>query len=320
MRWSARALVELGNLHRRFWAVACAIAGPRATYAVMGTLGRLLYRLLEPLRSQSEHSLRAAFGGHADARDVAHLAKRAYMHRAWSLADLYLAERLLHPGTYHRHGGQISEHGMQLMQRARQAGCPVIFVTGYYGPYDLLPVFLGYNGIRPAVVYQPHPNAAFDAFRQRVRARSGCEMVPVAQAAVRFASLLAKGGSVAIVADHQAEAVGLDATFLGMPTRAYRSVALLAWRYEAAVVVAGIRRTGEPFRFELVMADLILPDDWKDRDDPIAYITQRYLLGLEHIVKADPSQYLWAHPRADEPSSPRQADRSPSPVQSEPRP
>ena len=180
----------------------------------------------------------------------------------------------------------------------------MIFVTGYYGPYDLLPVFLGYNGIQPAVVYQPHPNAAFDAFRQRVRSRSGCEMVPLAQAARRFGELLGAGGTVAIVADHQAAKGGAPADFLGLPRHAYRSVALLAWRYGAAVVVAGIRRTAEPFQFEWVLADLILPADWKECDDAVEYITHRYLAGLQQIVKADPSQYLWAYPRANKMTRP----------------
>jgi len=292
-----QVILAVSNLHRRVLAVVCAVAGPRITYAVLGTLGRWLFRLLDPVRQRSETQLQAALGHRFDAGQVKRLAERAFVHRVWSLADLYLAERFLHPGTFHRYGGRIPPHGLRLMQTVRRLGHPVIFVSGYYGPYDLLPVLLGYNGIRAGVVYRPHPNPAFDAFRRRVRGRSGCELIPLERAAVRLSEILAAGGAVALVADHHLTSGGQPATFLGLPTRVPRSVGLLAWRYEAVVVVAGIRRVGDAFHFELVMADLIVPDEWKADPDPVAFITQRYLRGQERIVLADPSQYIWAYAR-----------------------
>ena len=45
------------------------------------------------------------------------------------------------------------------------------------------------------------------------------------------------------------------------------------------------------------MEDLFGPDDWRNDPDPVVYITRRYLAGLERLILADPSQYLWAHPR-----------------------
>ena len=31
--------------------------------------------------------------------------------------------------------------------------------------------------------------------------------------------------------------------------------------------------------------------------DPVEYITSRYLRGIERMILADPTQYLWAYPR-----------------------
>ena len=292
-----RAVLWLGNLHRRMLGVYLAILGPRVAYLVTGLLARSLYRLLEPLRVRSEAQCRAALGGRVRAEEISRIAERSFVHRVWNLTDLMLAERLLHPDTYHRYGGKIPQPYLRRLLAAQQRGQPTVLLTGYYGPFDLLPVFLGYNGIRAGVVYQPHAHEEFDIYRRRIRARSGCELILVDRAAERLGQILAAGGTVAIVADHHADRRGMPVTFLGLPTKAMRSVGLLAWRYKADVIVAGIRRLNDEFRFEIVVADILERHEWQRQDDPVAYITERYLRGLEKIILADPTQYVWGYAR-----------------------
>jgi len=278
-------------------AVCFAVAGPAVAYAVTGLLGRLLYRLMTPFRCRSEAQCRAALAGRVSDQDAATIAERAFVSRVWSLTDLLLAERLLHQGTYTRCGGRIPEPHLSNLLDAQRRRQPAILLSAYYGPFDLLPVFLGFNGVRAGVVYLPHANADFDRHRRRVRARSGCEQIAVGEAALRLPRILSAGGTVAIIADHHAERRGLPVTFLGLPTLAIRSVGLLAWRYGADVVVAGIRRVGEGFRFEIDVVDVMKRADWEDSDNPVLYITKRYLRGLERLVLRDPTQYLWGHAR-----------------------
>ena len=286
---------RLGHLHRRMLAVWFALLGRPFAYAFTTTLGRTLYRLLPPLRRVNEGQCRAALGRNIDPRDVPRVAEQAFVHRILNLTDLVLAERWLHPGTYHRFGGRIPEpHRASL--RAAQGRTPVILVTAYYGPYDLWPVFLGYNGIRAAVVYRPHVNKYFDAYREMVRRRGGCELIPADGAAARVGQILQANGTVALLADHHARR-GMPVRFLGLPTRAMRTVGLLAWRYGATVGVAGIRRLGRRFSFRITVADTIEPKEWRDHPDPPAYVTHRYLRGLERIVLSDPTQYLWGYAR-----------------------
>jgi lauroyl/myristoyl acyltransferase len=122
-------------------------------------------------------------------------------------------------------------------------------------------------------------------------------MIVDTAAATRLPQILERGGTVAILADHHAARRGVPVTFLGLETAASRSVGLLAARYEAVVAVAGIRRTGDAFHFEIVVADLFDQSAWRDEDDPVVYITGRFVSALERIVLADPTQYLWAHAR-----------------------
>ena len=127
--------------------------------------------------------------------------------------------------------------------------------------------------------------------------RGGGELVPAERALQRLPAVLEAGGTVALVADHPAERRGLPVTFLGLPTTVTRTVGLLAWRYKADVVVAGIRRLRRAFRFAIEVNDIIKYAAWAGQAEPIAYITGRYLRGLEQLILRDPTQYLWGYAR-----------------------
>lgn len=278
-------------------AVLFAIIGPRWSYGLMGWSARLLYRLLEPLRLRSEAQCRAALGSAVPDADTAGIAEQSFVHRAQNLTDLMLASRLLRRDSHQRHGGQLTEPYLTQLLDAQQRGQPVILVTAYYGAFDLLPIFLGYNGLRACIVYRPHDNPRFDAYRRRIRGQSGCELVSIADAPTRLAEVLGAGGTVGLVGDHHAEERGMPAEFMGQKTKVLRSIGLLAWRYSADVVVAGIRRLDNTFRFELEVTDVVRHDEWEGHDDPVAFVTDRYLRALERLILADPTQYLWGYAR-----------------------
>ncbi|MFH1749003.1 MAG: lysophospholipid acyltransferase family protein [Planctomycetota bacterium] len=292
---ATRSLVRLSDAYRRLLTVFVGIIGPRAAYACLGALARRVYRLFDPLRLLCEAQCQAALGATRTTREITDIAKQSFVHRAWNLADLMLADRLIRRGTYQNYGGRIPEPYRSMLWNARRNRQPVILLTAYYGPYDLLPLFLGYNGIRAGAVYRRHANPSFDAYRQAIRARSGCEMIPDTEAVMRLPQIMAAGGSVAILADHHATRRGIPVTLLGQKTNVSRSVGLLATHYETVVVVAGIRRLNDAFNFEIVIADLFEPSAWKAADDPVRAVTERYIRGLEQIIRADPRQYLWAH-------------------------
>jgi len=273
------------------------LIGPKYAYRLTGTAARWLYRLLEPLRVRSEAQCRAALKDQVPEEAVPRIAEESFVNRARNLTDLMLASRLLRADTYQRFGGRIEQPWLNQLLDAQHHRKPVILLTAYYGAFDLLPVFLGYNGIRAIAIYLPHSNPGFDAYRRRIRSQSGCELVPVDRAGSRIGDVLEQGGTVALVADHHVASRGMPVTFLGIKTRALRSVGLLAWRYHADVVVAGIRRVGATFRFDLIVADTIRYEELATQEDPVAFVTNRYLRALERLILEDPTQYLWGYAR-----------------------
>lgn len=295
--WLVSIVIALSNGYRRLLAIFFALIGPARAYRITARGARLAYGMMDPLRMRSEAQAQAALSPQVPASDIAFIAAQAFVHRAWNLTDLMLAQRLLRDNTYERYGGRIAEpFRSQMLARQERKG-PSILLSPYYGSFDLLPIFLGYNGIRATVIYRPHSNRGFDVYRRRIRGQSGCEMVPVENAAVRLGQVLGTGGTVALITDHHVEERGMPVTFLGLPTKVLRSVGLLAWRYEADVVVAALRRTAEPFHFNLVVADIMHYAEAAGQADAVAYITDRYLRAMERIILEAPEQYLWAYPR-----------------------
>jgi len=292
-----RAILWLGNIQRRVLATFFAVIGPRAAYRMTGWGASLMYRLLDPLRIRCEVLCRAALHGHVPEDEIPRIARQSFINRARNLTDLMLAPRLLRPGTFERYGGRIPEPFLQELLDGQHRRQPTILLTAYYGSFDLLPIFLGYNGIRAAAVYRTHDNEGFDEYRRNIRGQARCEMIPLQDAAFRTEQILSQGGTIAILADHHVENRGMPVTFLGLPTKVPRSVGLLAWRYEADVVVAAIRRLDDTFRFRLLVADVIYHQESALQDDPVSFVTHRYLRAMEQVILDDPTQYLWAYAR-----------------------
>lgn len=292
-----RFILALGNLHRRCLGFVFALLGPKISYALTGFGARVMYWLLIPLKERSEALCGAALVGRVPESDIPAIAKQSFIHRSRNLTDLMLAAHRLNQNNFERVGGKLPEPFLSRMLTAQREKRPVILVTGYYGSFDMLPIFLGYNGVKASAVYLPHPNRGFDEYRRRIRSQSGCELIPVQRATTRLEQVLESGGTVALVADHHASKRGIEVEFLGIPTRAMSTVGILACRHDAEVVVAGLHRLGADFRFKFEVEETIIPDDWKDEPDPVEWVTRRYMKGIEQLILREPAHYLWGYAR-----------------------
>ena len=63
------------------------------------------------------------------------------------------------------------------------------------------------------------------------------------------------------------------------------------------VIIGYGMRLEESFKFEIGIQQIIYPEEWKDKDDPLRFITQEYSTALENVIRKAPDQYLWTHRR-----------------------
>ena len=66
---------------------------------------------------------------------------------------------------------------------------------------------------------------------------------------------------------------------------------------EVPIIVGYARRDGKIAHYEVGIERIIYPHEWKDKDDPLRWITEEYTKAFEAFVRADPSQYWWLHRR-----------------------
>ena len=184
---------------------------------------------------------------------------------------------------------KLNGPGFEALRAARDAGRPVIAVTGHFGNYDAPRSALIANGYHLEALYRPMNNRFFNAHYARAIHAIG----PVHPRARRgFATLvkhLKSGGMIGIVVDQHMRQ-GEDVTFFGHTARTATSAADLALRYNAILVpMYGVRQP-DGLSFDLVFEDPIPHGD-------AVSMTQAINDSLETITRKNMDQWMWSHRR-----------------------
>ena len=171
-------------------------------------------------------------------------------------------------------------------------------LTGHYGNWEILGYVLATLGFDTTSVARPLDNPYVNDWLLGVRERQGQRIIAKKGATDEVTTCSSRKGTVGFIADQNAGSKGIFVDFFGRKASTYKSIGLLAMQYEVPVVDR-LRPAGrrDRFRFTVGVQDIIYPEDWKEQDDPLRYITQRYTKAIEDFVRADPGQYLWVHRR-----------------------
>ncbi len=231
------------------------------------------------------------------------MAKRSYEHLFELAVEMTACQRLLTEDGWPNHI-RLGE-GIKSVFDELFSGRPLILITGHCGNWEVLGFTLGMLGFRVHGVYRPLDVRPIDRWVRESRSRRGLELVDKFGAVQRMPELI-KSGAVAFVADQNAGDRGMFVPYFGRLTSTYKSIGLLALKTRAAVVVGSARRLeagapGDPIRktrgLDYVMdaEEVIEPEEYEAQPDPLYYLTAKYRLALERIVRRAPEQYLWMH-------------------------
>lgn len=182
-------------------------------------------------------------------------------------------------------------------------GRPCVMVTGHCGNWEVLGYALAMLGFPMYALYRPLDNPVLDRWVRAERQRHGLVLLDKFGAVERMPGILARGEPVAFVADQNAGDRGLFVPYFGRLASTYKSIGLMAMRFDAPLIVGMAKRTVGPeggervkgFRYHVYVADVIRPEDWKAQPDPLFYLTARYRRAIETMVRTAPEQYLWMH-------------------------
>ncbi len=265
-----------------------------ANLATARLIGEIMYRIDRKHRDRAMANLRRSFPDKPDV-ELHHLARRSMQHLIMLGVEVLFTTRLIHLDTWRRYIKlQNLTEALELLVRAKS---PLIMLTGHYGNWEILGYTLATLGFESASVARPLDNPYINHWLLGVRQKQGQRILDKKGATGEITDILDQGGVVGFIADQNAGSKGLFVEFFHRQASTYKSIALLAMRYECPVVIGYGRRLGDRFQFELGVTDIIYPRDWREQADPLRYITQRYTSAIESFVRDDPGQYLWVHRR-----------------------
>ncbi len=172
-----------------------------------------------------------------------------------------------------------------------------ILLTGHYGNWEVLGYTMATLGLRSYSVARPIDNPHIDTWLLGVRQRKGQIILSKRGVTTTAQEVLENKGILGFIADQNAGPKGMFVPFFGRLASTYKSIGLLAIRHRVPVIVGCARRRSDLFEFDIDIADIIHPEDWNHQADELRYITERYTMSIEKMVRKDPSQYLWIHRR-----------------------
>ncbi|MHC4219293.1 MAG: lysophospholipid acyltransferase family protein [Planctomycetota bacterium] len=258
------------------------------------TVGGLLHRFSHRHRKRAMDNIAWCFPDWPTQR-VADTARRSMQHMCQLfLVDAVATTRLISETSWPRYLRIGKLQGvMERLVREQ----PTIFITGHCGNWELLGYALAVIGFPLYALARPLDNPMLNRWVLDIREARGMRIITKWGATPILQDVLRSGGRVAFIADQNAGDQGLFVPFFGRLASSYKSIGLLAMRYQVPIVCGFAPRLGGRFEYELNTTDIIRPQDWADHPDPLFYITARYNHAMEQMVRRAPDQYLWVHRR-----------------------
>jgi KDO2-lipid IV(A) lauroyltransferase len=204
-----------------------------------------------------------------------------------------------HLGKFSIHGDKprLTVTGTQYAQDAIASGKGVIFVSGHFANWEMMPFTAHQLGYESGEVYRPLNNPYVDRWMVRQRIANGPQeqISKGAGGTKRIFTMLRAGKCILLLADQKTNE-GLPAPFFGRDAMTTPAPAALALKLGTIVLPASNERLGGArFRMKVYPAIDFTPSG--DHDKDIHALTIKITEAIEQLVRERPSQWLWIHRR-----------------------
>ncbi len=287
-KWSQylalRAVVGLAHL-----------AGVRESLKFASRVGRAFFRLGRRHRQRAINHVRLAFPEWDDDR-VVEVARRSCERFAQLAVEMIFMPRLINADNYEEHLVRNDPLSALSMFHDRE---PMVLVTGHFGNWEAIGYFFSLEGHAIAATARPIDNPLINDWLLGVRRSRGLNVIEKwDNADVRIVEAIKNREAVGFIADQNGGKRGVFVPFFGRLASTPKAVGLLAMNMKLPVLCGYARRI-EPLglKYEIAPTDILRPEDWADKSDPLHYITAHYVQAIEQMVRKHPEDYLWMHRR-----------------------
>ncbi len=257
-------------------------------------LGNLVYLVDKPHRQRAIDNLRAAYGSTASEDWIRKTARTSMEHLGMLLMEVLYTPRLVKVNTSFRY---VSLDGVPNVLRLLVQDRPVIMLSGHYGNWELMSFAMATLGFSSYSVARHLPNPYIHEYVFGIREKTGQRILTKKGATTTVTEVLEQNQIICFLADQDAGRRGVFVDFFGRKASTFRSIALLAIRYNTPIAVMAATRQGKKFQYKLSVEEVIHPEQWKDRQDEVGWITATYTKAIERVARRCPGQYFWVHRR-----------------------
>jgi KDO2-lipid IV(A) lauroyltransferase len=262
-----------------------------AARALGSSLGRIAYVFDRKHRNIALGNLEAAFPTRTP-RERRAIARGVFAHFGFALLDL-LKFSTVAPD---RMASLVEFEGEERVRHAYAQGKGVLFFTGHFGCWEVIPVAHAARFEPMEVLVRPLDNPDLNALIERVRCSTGSTLIYKRGAIRRMLRTISDGHGVGLLIDqhlHGPDAVVVD--FFGRPAATTSALAAIALRTGAPVLpMFALPAKGRGYR--LICEHPVEPPA-ADAADRVRDFTQRCTDVLEMYVRRHPHLWLWVHRR-----------------------
>jgi len=286
----------------------CRILGLRTASTLGGFIGRNIFYRVGPIMNRARENLRAAF----PEKSVAEIEQIV----------LEMCDNLGRTVAEYAHLDKFSVHGpdprlevahRELSDAAVASGKGVMFFSGHFANWEVMPIVARQLGYEGGEVYRPPNNPMVDRWLVMQRTRNGPadQIAKGPQGTRKIFTLLRRGKSVFLLADQKTNE-GIAAPFFGREAMTTPAPAMLALKLGSVLLPASAERLPGP-RFRMTVEPPLAFTPSGDQERDVHALTCLINDAVEKMVRARPSQWLWIHRRWP---TAREQDRIPAkPVQ-----
>jgi len=190
-----------------------------------------------------------------------------------------------------------ADNGLVNYFAARAQGKGILYLTGHFSSWELLPAAHALHGYPLSFITRPLDNAVLERYLLKIRQSKGNQVINKKHSARQILMNLLSGGTAGILMDQNTSLQeGVFADFFGIPAATSTSVALFALRTEAPVL-AGYLTPMRRGRYTIKFLPPVEIVRTGDKGHDIQANTQRFNEVLEQIVREQPESWLWGHKR-----------------------
>ena len=276
-------------------------------------VGALAYACLGAQRRLTEEHLRYAYGDSVEPAERRRIARAVFV----NLGQTALEWMRLPRTSLETLSRWVTAEGVAHIREALAKGRGAIMVSGHFGNWELMPLYLKSLGFEGGVLARRLRKPEYESFLITMRERKG--VTTLARDSLKdVARVLRANQIIGMMPDQDISSLeGVFIDFFGHPAYTPVGPAALALMTGAPIIPCFLIRDGARYRF-VVEPPVAIPPT-AGRAEAIAALTQAWSRVVETYIRRYPEQWVWMHRRwktqPKEAASAKPPAASPAPAQ-----